>query len=109
MAEDDNDLNDEMLEPSESTDSDELGERVGDEIAEPPEHWAGADRVGTTAAEEREGETLDQRLAEERPDIQPVEQPTRPSANTAPEDLDETVDDVTVPGEPVDGEDLSYD
>lgn len=109
MAEDDNDLNDNMLEPSESVDSDELGERTGDTIAEPPERWLGADRVGTTAGEEREGESLDERLAEERPDVQPVEQPARPSANTAPENLDQTVDDVMIPGEPVDGEDIAYD
>ncbi len=106
---DDNDLNDEMLESSESLDSDELGENVGDTIAEPPEGWAGADRVGTTAQEEREGETLDERLAEERPDIEPVDQPERPVADTDPENLDDSVDDVVVPGEPVDGEDIAYD
>ncbi len=106
---DDNDLNAEMLDASESTDSDELGERVGDSIAEAPEHWAGADRVGTTAREERDGETLDERLAEERPDVAPVDQPDRPSANTDPGDLDESVDDVVVDGEPVDGESITYD
>jgi len=106
---DDNDLNAEMLDASESTDSDELGERVGDSIAEPPENWAASDRVGTTEREEREGETLDERLAEERPDVAPVEQPGRPSANTDPEDLDESIDDVVVAGEPVDGEDVAYD
>jgi len=109
MAEDDNDLNEDMLEPSESVDSDELGDTVGDAVAEPPDEWAGADRIGTTAEEERAGETLDERLADEQPDIQPVEQTDRPSAAVAPEDLDETVDDVMVPGEPVDGEDISYD
>lgn len=106
---DDNDRNAEMLESSESLDSDELGEDVGDTIADAPEDWAGADRVGTTAQEERAGETLDERLAEERPDIEPVDQPDRPSANTAPENLDDSVDDVVVPGEPVDGEDIAYD
>jgi hypothetical protein len=109
MADDDNDLNDEMLDASESTDSDELGEKVGDSIAEPPENWAAANRVGTTAREERDGETLDERLAEERPDVAPVDQPDRPSANTAPENLDESIDDVMVAGEPVDGEDIAYD
>lgn len=106
---DDNDLNAEMLDSSESTDSDELGERVGDSIAEAPEDWAGANRVGTTAQEERTGETLDERLAEERPDVEPVEQLDRPSAATAVQNLDESVDDVVVEGEPVDGEDITYD
>jgi len=33
------------------------------------ENWRGANRFGTTAEEQREGESLDQRLAEEEPDI----------------------------------------
>lgn len=32
------------------------------------DHWSGANRFGTTAAEERAGESLAQRLAEEEPD-----------------------------------------
>lgn len=109
MAADDNDPNPEMLDESESLDSDELGENVGDGIAEPPDDWMAADRVGTTAQEERDGETLDQRLAEERPDITPLEQPDRPSANTDAEDLDDSIDEIIVPGEPADGEDIAYD
>lgn len=35
------------------------------------DHWYGANRFGTTAAEERAGETLDQLLAQEEPDIDP--------------------------------------
>src|ERR1700755_1791920 len=35
------------------------------------DHWAGADRFGTTAAEQRAGEPLDQLLAQEEPDIDP--------------------------------------
>jgi hypothetical protein len=34
----------------------------------PPERWSAAMRFGTTAAEQEDGESLDQRLAEEEPD-----------------------------------------
>jgi hypothetical protein len=109
MADDDNDPNDQMLEDSESLDSDELGERVGDGVADAPEDWAGADRVGTTAREERDGETLDERLAEEMPDIGATERADRPSTNTYTGDLDEVTNNVVVLGEPADGEDIAYD
>jgi hypothetical protein len=36
-----------------------------------PDRWAGADRFGTTIAEQRAGESLDQLLAEEQPDVDP--------------------------------------
>jgi hypothetical protein len=35
----------------------------------PADKWSGANRFGTTPEEEREGESLDARLAEEEPDI----------------------------------------
>ena len=35
------------------------------------DRWAGANRYGTSAAEERQGESLDQRLHEEEPDTDP--------------------------------------
>ena len=41
---------------------------VLDEGYSPPEKPLGLDAFGTTAAEQREGETLDQRLADEEPD-----------------------------------------
>jgi hypothetical protein len=109
MADDDNDPNDQMLEDSESLDSDELGEGVGDGVADAPDDWAGADRIGTTAREERDGETLDERLAEELPDIGATERPDRPLANTYTEDLDEVTNNVVVLGERADGEDIAYD
>ncbi|MXP19932.1 hypothetical protein GIY30_00945 [Gordonia sp. HNM0687] len=39
---------------------------------DPPEGWSAADRTGVTTREQREGETLDERLAEEEPDIDEV-------------------------------------
>src|SRR3954453_9496767 len=51
---------------------DELSEDGMDMVLEqgysPPERPLALDKFGTTLSEEREGETLDQRLAEEEPD-----------------------------------------
>ncbi|MBI2697548.1 MULTISPECIES: hypothetical protein [Mycobacterium] len=63
------------LNQSESTDSDELLNDDGDVVVDPPEGWSGADKFGMTAREEREGESLDQRLAEEEPDVIPDVEP----------------------------------
>ncbi|UMB69332.1 hypothetical protein [Mycobacterium paraterrae] len=57
------------LNPSESTDSDELRNDDGDIVVDPPEGWSEANKFGVTPREEREGESLDQRLAEEEPDV----------------------------------------
>lgn len=57
------------LNASEGTDSDELRNDDGDIVVDPPEGWSGADRFGMTAREQREGESLDDRLAEEEPDV----------------------------------------
>ncbi|WP_068007687.1 hypothetical protein [Nocardia pseudobrasiliensis] len=58
-----------MLSVEESLDSDEVRNRDGDAVVTPPEDWTAADRFGTTAREQREGEPLGQRLAQERPDV----------------------------------------
>jgi Family of unknown function (DUF5709) len=44
---------------------------VLDEGISPPEKWSPAQKFGNTAEEMRDGETLDQRLAQEEPDIEP--------------------------------------
>ncbi|AKS32807.1 hypothetical protein [Mycolicibacterium goodii] len=62
---------DDMLSPMESTDSDDVLNDDGDEVVDPPEDWSGADKHGMTAEEEREGESLDDRLAAEEPDVTP--------------------------------------
>lgn len=62
---------DDTLNPEESTDSDELRNDDGDTVVDPPEDWSEADKFGMTAREEREGESLDARLAEEQPDVEP--------------------------------------
>ncbi|MCI3274025.1 DUF5709 domain-containing protein [Streptomyces cylindrosporus] len=54
---------------------DAVGERTYDETLDegysPPEKPLGVTRHGTTAAEQREGESLDERLDEEVPDVTP--------------------------------------
>lgn len=87
---------DETLDPSESTDSDEIRNDDGDAVITPPDDWSAANKFGMTAREEREGESLDQRLAEEEPDVledaHPIEErPThvhRGQVSGAPEDGD---------------------
>ncbi|MFJ8944749.1 DUF5709 domain-containing protein [Streptomyces sp. NPDC102395] len=54
---------------------DALDERTYDDMLDegysPPEKPLGVTKYGTTAAEQHEGETLDQRLAQEVPDVEP--------------------------------------
>lgn len=49
-------------------------EDVLDEGYSPPDHDPGVDRFGTTAFEEEQGETLDQRLAQEEPEPDPYDE-----------------------------------
>lgn len=58
------------LDTEEELDEDELGADPMDGY-DAPDGWSGVDRWGTTPAEERAGESLDQRLREEEPDIEP--------------------------------------
>ncbi|MGW7055464.1 DUF5709 domain-containing protein [Streptomyces sp. NPDC054887] len=52
-----------------------IGERDLDDMLDegysPPERALGATKYGTTGREQREGESLDQRLAQETPDVRP--------------------------------------
>jgi hypothetical protein len=54
---------------------DTLNDRGVDDILDegysPPEHWSAGEGFGTTADEAVEGETLDQRLAQEEPEPDP--------------------------------------
>jgi uncharacterized protein DUF5709 len=64
----DADSEDGLQDTTEALDDDEIGDPY-DVGYEPSDRWAGANRFGTTAAEERQGESLDQRLSEEEPDF----------------------------------------
>lgn len=57
--------------PSEELDEDNLGVDPLERGVEPPERWAEADRYGMTPSEQREGEDLDDKLDQERPDTRP--------------------------------------
>ncbi|WP_156687648.1 hypothetical protein [Mycobacterium sp. Marseille-P9652] len=72
------------LNASEGTDSDEVHNDDGDIVVDPPEGWSGANRFGMTAREEREGESLDARLAEEQPDVSPDDIDVRDAVEPAP-------------------------
>jgi hypothetical protein len=58
-----------VLEPIDTLDDEDLRSDVLDTGIDPGEGYRGATRFGTTAEEEREGESLDQLLAEEEPDV----------------------------------------
>ncbi len=47
-------------------------EDILDEGIVPPQKWSPGQGFGNTAAEQAEGETLDQRIAQEEPDIDPL-------------------------------------
>jgi hypothetical protein len=98
----------EMLSATEGLDEDELRLDPLEEGIEPAERLSAASRFGTTPAELREGETLDQRLSEEQPDDQPVDVPDRPFAATPAEELDATIDDAPADVEPVAAEGVTH-
>jgi hypothetical protein len=91
----------EILSATEGLDEDELAVDPLEEGVEPPEQWSAAERYGTTAEEVREGESLERKLSEEQPDVDPGEVPERPLAITPADELDESIDDLTPDVEPV--------
>jgi hypothetical protein len=73
MARDVSDEN--PLTPEEQLDSDEVRNDDGDEVVDPPEKWI----------EAREDETLDERIADEEPDVRPDDVDPRDADDTARE------------------------
>lgn len=55
----------------EQLDEDELATDPLEDGMDPPDHWSAAYRYATTPREQREGEPMERRLAEEEPDIVP--------------------------------------
>ncbi|WP_243789078.1 hypothetical protein [Saccharopolyspora gloriosae] len=72
-------------------DEDQLGVDPLEEGVEPPESWSQTTAARPTPREEREGDTIDERLAEERPDLGADR--GEPLAETDLSELDETVDE----------------
>jgi hypothetical protein len=58
----------------------------------PPDRWSAGEGYGTTLAEEEAGESLDQLLAEEEPDVDPYAE-ARQAAETARNDEDDDTED----------------
>jgi len=59
-----------VLDAADTLDDDAVDDPLDTGIA-PADRWSAADRFGTTAAEQRAGESLDQMLAQEEPDVDP--------------------------------------
>jgi Family of unknown function (DUF5709) len=59
-----------VLDVSDTLDDDAVKDPLDTGVAA-PDRWAAANRFGTTIAEQRSGESLDQLLAEEEPDLDP--------------------------------------
>ncbi|GAA1954992.1 hypothetical protein [Amycolatopsis minnesotensis] len=89
------------LSSSEGLDEDSLRVDPLEEGVEPPEHWSAVDRHGMTSREQREGEPIEERLAEERADVQPDPVPERPIAATPADRLDQSIEDAPADDEPV--------
>ena len=71
----------------------EPGDDPLDRGVAPPERWSAGIRYGTTAQEQDEGESLDQLLAEEEPDVGPEIDDERPEDIEGDEDAaDEDID-----------------
>jgi hypothetical protein len=87
------DLEDYEVEDATDTLDGDPGDDPLDRGVIPPQHWTSASRFGTTGAEQEDGESLDQLLAEEEPDIPRAPDEDQP-ADTAgdPDAADEDVD-----------------
>jgi hypothetical protein len=69
------DIEDEgVLDASDTLDDDAVEDPL-DAGIEPADRWSAANRFGVTGSEQRAGESLDQLLAEEEPDIDPYADP----------------------------------
>lgn len=79
------------LQSAADLDEDSIGVDPLEDGVEPPEGWSATTAARPTGREMREGETVEHRLAEERPD--PSTDPGRPVAETRLHELDESVDE----------------
>ncbi len=91
------DLEDYEVEDASDTLDGNLGDDPLDTGVTPPVRWSAGMRFGTTAAEQESGESLDQLLAEEEPDIASEFDDDRPEY-AAEDDEDEDAADEDVDG-----------
>lgn len=100
------------LRPMEALDPDDVRNDDGDEVVDPPDQWAEADRV----VDPEEGETLDEKLAAEVPDTAAVPPPGDSASGDTAEVPDDELDRIDperhgrdegqIDGTPEDGESL---
>ena len=64
-----------VLDASDTLDDDRVTDPLDTGVVA-ADRWSGANRFGTTPAEERAGESLDQLLAEEEPEVDPYAEPS---------------------------------
>ncbi|MGH3801313.1 MAG: hypothetical protein ACRDTD_14480 [Pseudonocardiaceae bacterium] len=95
---------DDVLTQAETLDEDDMGVDPLEGGMDPAEDWSASNRYGTTAVEQATDRPLADRLEEERPDVT-ESVPDRPVAATPLEELDDSVDDEVMPGEPASRED----
>jgi hypothetical protein len=81
----------EMLQSVVGMDEDELAADPLEEGIEPAEHWSGVVEARPTPREQREGETLEEHLTEERPDF--GDPSRKPLAETRMQELDDSIDE----------------
>ena len=90
------------LNSAEDLDEDRLRVDPREEGVEPPEHWSEASRYGMTPFEQRQGESLEQRVRQEEPDVGEGRSTERPATTTPATGSDDTLDSVVDDeGEPV--------
>lgn len=89
------------LSSAEDLDEDRMRVDPLEEGVEPPERWSEATGYGMTPAEQRHGETLEQKVRQEQPDTQQPREPDRPIGDSGAPELDDTVDYLTETTEPV--------
>lgn len=94
------------LNPSESSDSDEVRNDDGDIVVDPPEGWSEADKFGITGREAREGEPLDRRLAAEEPEVTERSVPADDAAGDSGDSIPGRAHHGQIDDSPEDGESL---
>jgi hypothetical protein len=75
-------------------DSDDPYDDPLDQGIEPTDRWSAGERFGTTLAEEREGESLDQLLSEEEPESDPYADPDPGAESDLPRQGPDPYDEV---------------
>ena len=90
--------NDGVLDASDTLEGDP-GDDPLDAGVIPPDRWSAGEGYGTTLAEEEAGESLDQLLAEEEPDVDPYAEARREEEAAEDDEDDDTEDELLAEGD----------